>query len=302
MAILPADVAAQIRNAADSATARHREVLVSKMEDAAAAYERGRYPEAARLAKQVADEAPAVAAVRELAGLAAYRSGRWREAIRHLNAFTALGDSSAHVPALMDSHRALGQRGRVADLWSELRRQSPGPDVLAEARIVAAGSLADQGDLRGAIAVLATGGAAKALRNPAGRHLRQWYALADLYERAGDLPRARELFSRVLRAEPDAYDAAERLEGLGPDRSRRSRRPAPRRPKSDSPETGSSPRPASVRRSARTAGERRDAAPSESVGSPTGTPAPREVVAGPREVVAGPREVVAGPREMVDPQ
>jgi tetratricopeptide (TPR) repeat protein len=233
---LPADVAAQIRNAVVMATARHREGVVAKMEDAVAAYERGRYPEAARLAKQVADEAPSVAAVRELAGLAAYRASRWREAIRQLDSFGALSDSVAHVPALMDSHRALGNRGRVANLWTELRRRSPGPDILAEARIVAAGSLADQGDLPGAIAVLGTGGAAKALRNPAGRHLRQWYALADLYERAGDLPRARELFSRVLQAEPDAYDAADRLEGLGPDRSRRSRRPGPRRSKEEAKE------------------------------------------------------------------
>ena len=109
-------------------------------------------------------------------------------------------------------------------MWTELRQRSPEPEVLAEARIVAAGSLADRGDLDGAISLLAGAGAAKALRNPADRHLRQWYALGDLYERAGDLPRAREFFLRVLRADPDAYDVADRLEALGPDRSRRNRK------------------------------------------------------------------------------
>jgi tetratricopeptide (TPR) repeat protein len=222
---LPADVAAAVRNAAASATARHRESLVEKLENAATAYDGNRFPEAARLAAQVADEAPGVAAVRELAGLAAYRCGRWRAAIRHLIAFGGMDDDVTYVPALMDCHRALGQAGRVAELWTGLRQHSPGADVLAEARIVAAGALADRGDLQGAIVLLATGGAAKSLRNPADRHVRQWYALADLYERSGDLPRARDLFTRVLRADPDAYDVAQRLEALGPERRAARRRP-----------------------------------------------------------------------------
>ena len=118
----------------------------------------------------------------------------------------------------MDCQRALHKPKKVAELWAELRQRSPEPDVLAEGRIVAAASLADGGDLNGAIAMLATAGASKALRNPSERHLRQWYLLADLYERAGDVPRAREYFERVLRADPGAYDVADRLRGLGPER------------------------------------------------------------------------------------
>ena len=64
--------------------------------------------------------------------------------------------------------------------------------------------------------MLATAGASKALRNPSNRHIRQWYLLADLYERAGDVPRARELFERILRVDREAYDVAERLMALGP--------------------------------------------------------------------------------------
>jgi tetratricopeptide (TPR) repeat protein len=203
------------------------------MGDAVAAYDRGRYPEAARLANQVANETPRVAAVRELAGLAAYRAGRWRPAIVHLEAFRHLTDDTTHLPALMDCQRALGHPRRVAEIWTDLRQGSPGPDILAEARIVAAGSLADRGDLDGAIEVLATA-AAKPLRNPAERHLRQWYALGDLYERAGDLPRARELFLRVLAVDPDAYDVAGRLQTLGPGvRRNRKRRTTPVSKKKD---------------------------------------------------------------------
>ena len=46
-------------------------------------------------------------------------------------------------------------------------------------------------------------------------HVRVWYALADLYERAGDLPRARELFLRIRRHDAAFADAAERLAALG---------------------------------------------------------------------------------------
>jgi hypothetical protein len=51
-------------------------------------------------------------------------------------------------------------------------------------------------------------------RGAAPHHARLWYALADLYERAGDAPKARDLFSRVVAAQPDLADAAERLAAL----------------------------------------------------------------------------------------
>ncbi len=207
------------------ATSQHRERLVERAEAASGAYERGRYQDALRAIKPVVDEAPAVAGVRELAGLAAYRCGRWREAVRHLQAAGELSDAIEHLPILMDCQRALHRPKKVAELWSELRHSSPEPDVLAEGRIVAAASLADSGDLNGAIAMLATAGAAKALRNPSDRHVRQWYMLGDLYERAGDVPRAREYFERVRKADPSAYDVTERLGSLGPDRPRRTRNP-----------------------------------------------------------------------------
>jgi tetratricopeptide (TPR) repeat protein len=51
-------------------------------------------------------------------------------------------------------------------------------------------------------------------RNPRSHHLRLWYALADLYERVGELPRARELFGRVVAADPELYDVADRLRAI----------------------------------------------------------------------------------------
>ncbi len=225
---LPPEIATDIRNAADVATAAHRERLVERAESAWSSYERGRFLDALRAIKPLTDETPQVPAVRELAGLAAYRAGRWREAARHLRAFDELSDATEHLPVLMDCERALGKPKKVADLWTELRHRSPDPEVLAEGRIVAAACLADGGDLDGAIAMLASAGASKALRNPSDRHIRQWYLLADLYERAGDVPRAREYFDRVLRADPEAYDAPARRRALGASRGR-ARPPGPRR-------------------------------------------------------------------------
>jgi hypothetical protein len=218
---LPPEIAAEIRNAADVATAHHRERLVERAEAAYGAYERGRYQDALRAIKPVAEETPGVAAVRELAGLASYRAAKWRDAVRHLRAFAALTDSAEHLPILMDCQRALRKPKKVADLWTELRQSSPEPDVLAEGRIVAAASLAESGDLQGAIAMMAGAGALKALRNPSNRHVRQWYLLADLYERAGDVPKAREFFERVLKVDREAYDVMDRLAGLGPERKSR---------------------------------------------------------------------------------
>lgn len=225
---LPADIATAIRRETEGATARHQEVVVGRMERAVAAYDHNRFQEAARLAGQVAGEAGQVPAVRRLAGFANYRQGRWREAVRQFEAFLALTEDAEVLPALMDCQRALGRHKAVTELWAELRRAAPDADSLAEGRIVAAGSLADRGDLLGAIEVLATAGAGRSLRNPSERHLRQWYALADLYERAGDVPRARSLFTRVALVDPDAFDVAERLASLGPERRSRSARPSRR--------------------------------------------------------------------------
>jgi tetratricopeptide (TPR) repeat protein len=204
----------------------HRERLVEKTESAYGAYSRGRFQDAYRAIKPVVDEVPTVAAVREVAGLAAYRSGKWREAQRHLQAFTDMTDGTEHIPVLMDCQRALRKPKKVVDLWVELRQRSPEPEVLAEGRLVAASSLAENGDLNAAITLLTSAGAAKALRNPSNRHVRQWYLLADFYERAGDVPRAREFFERVAKVDPEAYDVRDRLVGLGPDRKPRSRRPS----------------------------------------------------------------------------
>jgi tetratricopeptide (TPR) repeat protein len=184
-----------------------------RLRDAAFAFERERFEEARTLLKPLAEQAPQAASVRELLGLTYYRLGRWKDAVRELEAFRqATGETDQH-PVLADAYRALKRHREVEDLWEELRDASPAADLVTEGRIVMAGSMADRGDLAGAIALLEK--SQRGIKRAQVHHLRQGYALADLYERAGDVARARELFRWVTAHEPEFADAAERASSLG---------------------------------------------------------------------------------------
>ncbi|MFZ6002689.1 MAG: tetratricopeptide repeat protein [Actinomycetota bacterium] len=188
------------------------ERLEERLKDASRAFRRERFDEARRMLRPLADAAPTAESVRELLGLTYYRLGRWKLAVTELEAFRDLSGSTEQHPVLADCYRALGRHAKVAELWDELRQASPSAALVAEGRIVLAGSLADQGQLHDAIAVL------EAARPPARKaqlhHLRITYALADLHERAGDIPRARQLFGIVAAADPELGDVEARLRSL----------------------------------------------------------------------------------------
>jgi tetratricopeptide (TPR) repeat protein len=211
---LPGDVQAEVRKAF-MGTVYQREKMVNFLTRAAEAYDRHRYEEALRLAKTVADVTPGVAPVRELAGLAAYRAERWPLARANLRAYFDLTGDAEHLPLVMDAERALRRFRAVEATFEDVIASEPTAEVLAEARIVLASTWADQGRFVEAIALLSAAGATKVLRNPGYRHVRMWYALGDIYDRAGDSAQARELFARVLAADADAYDVRERLGELG---------------------------------------------------------------------------------------
>ena len=81
-----------------------------------------------------------------------------------------------------------------------------------EGRIVTAGARSDQGDNAGAVRLLAQGFTFP--KRPKEHHLRRAYALADLFERAGDVTHARDLFERIQRADARFGDVNRRLKAL----------------------------------------------------------------------------------------
>ena len=207
--VLPEHVTQELERAVGT---RRGGRLVEALAEASKAFERERFGDALKVLRPLVEEAPEAVAVRELTGLSLYRLGKWAEAIKHLQRFTELTGSVEQHPVLADAHRALGHHSTVAELWDELAASSPGAHLVAEGRIVMAGSLADQGRLADAIKLLER--ATMDAKRPQVHHLRMWYSLADLYERAGDVPRAREMFTRITTRDSEFVDVAERLAAL----------------------------------------------------------------------------------------
>jgi predicted TPR repeat methyltransferase len=98
-------------------------------------------------------------------------------------------------------------------VWRDLKSTSPTHEVMTEGRIVMAGAMADRGDLKGAIKLLLS--AEKPPKRVRDHHLRQWYVLADLHDRAGDAVAATRWFREVAAVDPAFADVRERLRALG---------------------------------------------------------------------------------------
>lgn len=186
--------------------------LERRLIEAASAFEAERFGDAHKLLSSIESLAPGVPEVLELRGLSSYRLGKWKQALNDLNAFEAATGTVEQHHVLADCARAMGHWHEVERYWRELGDASPNAELVEEGRIVFAGALADQGKLRDGIRVLEK--APRAPRKPKIQHLRRWYALADLYERAGELPKARRLFAEVNTLEPSFGDAGERARSL----------------------------------------------------------------------------------------
>ena len=191
---------------------RRAQRLFDAVAEAATAFAEGRDKDATRILRPVREELPNAASVRELYGLALYRSGKFPQAAKELEAFVELSGSVEQHPVLMDCARAQRNRELVQELWDELGSVSPTSALMMEGRIVLAGSMADSGDIRGAIELLEK--KVSDWKRPQEHHARLWYALGDLYERAGELGTARTYFVKVRKYDASYADVAERLSGL----------------------------------------------------------------------------------------
>ena len=152
--------------------------------------------------------------MRELLGLSQYRLGQYAAATKELEAFVELTNSVEQHPVLMDCcARPSGSTGGSTSSGRSWPAASPTGALVTEGRIVLAGARADQGRLTEAIATLdRRGGRPTGCRTTTCGSGTRWPIS---YERAGDLPQARELFLRIRRHDAGFADAAERLAALG---------------------------------------------------------------------------------------
>lgn len=193
--------------------ADERERLARRLREAGEDFLAERFGDALAVLRPLASRYAAVTEVQELYGLTLYRLGRWTAAAHRLERYAEMTGSVDQLPVLADCYRAAGRLNEVHDVWDRLRQADPGAQTITEGRIVTAGALADEGRLHDAIRLLEAGPLRP--KRPKEHHLRLWYTLADLYDRVGDLQKARRGFARIDQAEPGFVDVQDRLAALG---------------------------------------------------------------------------------------
>ena len=119
-----------------------------ELEEAAVAFVDGRFAKARHHAEEAKGLAPRLPAIREILGLAAYRMGRWEEALTELRTYRRLSGDTTHLPVEMDVLRALDRPEEVEAAHALLRRLGGSPAALAEGRVVYGSFLLDQNRAR----------------------------------------------------------------------------------------------------------------------------------------------------------
>ena len=105
-------------------------------------------------AQEAVRRAGRIDVVREAAGIAAYRTGRYAEALRELRTVRRLNGSSEHLPLMADCERGLGRSARALDLAASDEANTLYPDGRAELAMVASGARLDLDEVEAAGATL----------------------------------------------------------------------------------------------------------------------------------------------------
>lgn len=92
--------------------------------------------------------------VREAAGITAYRTGRYAEALRELRTVRRLNGSSEHLPLMVDCERGLGRPERAIELAATPEAKTLDEVGRIELAIVVSGARLDLGEPEAALAVL----------------------------------------------------------------------------------------------------------------------------------------------------
>jgi len=158
--------------------------------------------------------------VREAAGLTAYSTGRYAEALRELRTVRRLNGSSEHLPIMADCERGLGRPERALALAASEEASTLDDVGRTELAIVVSGARVDLGELDAALAALDQV-PAMGTRGELGARVLQ--ARASVLEVAGRTEEAAEILAgidsdllAVVLGEPDedvvVYDLTEESE------------------------------------------------------------------------------------------
>ena len=205
---LTREALAEVRSAAGAKAPR----VLALLEKAVEALARDDPREAGRLAEEARRFAPRSSSAREVLGLALYRSGRFRDALRELQAYRRISGRPDQNHLLADSHRAVGSPEKAVPLVQEALSADIPEEARAEAAVVGGAALADMGRFDEALALLRRFDTSGSSSRP--HDLRVWYVMGDVLEKIGRRSEAADRFRRILDHDPDAYDVAERLSAL----------------------------------------------------------------------------------------
>lgn len=171
-------------------------------------------PETAYLHAAAARErAGRVPSVREAVGLAAYRTGRYAEALAELRTVRRLTGSNEHLPVMADCERGLGRPERALEMLRSDQARTLDLAGRVELLIVAAGARADLGEAEAAVITLQVPELNTSRREPWVARLRSAYA--DALAAVGRDDEARQWLGRAAEADEDGETgAAERLAEL----------------------------------------------------------------------------------------
>ena len=151
-----------------------------------------------------------VAVVRETAGYAAYRVGKYEIAIKDLKAAFRINGDVSIWPVLADCERGLGRPRKALDLAGAPEAKKLAKEQAVELRIVAAGARRDLGEVEAAVVTLQT--------NDLNTENDSWairvrYAYADALAAAGRDDEAKKWFKKCADLDiEESTDAAERCE------------------------------------------------------------------------------------------
>ncbi|WP_144795158.1 hypothetical protein [Kocuria palustris] len=105
-------------------------------------------------ARYAVSRAGRVAAVREAAGIAAYETGEFHEALKELRTYRRMTGDQVHLPLMVDCERALGRQDKAIELATSEEAAELPAESRVELAIVVAGIRRDEGDLDGSLKAL----------------------------------------------------------------------------------------------------------------------------------------------------